>query len=157
MINTEKFNSIVEAAKAKAANDPKWLRAIERAAAGLQDGSICVTLFCDGYALVTTPTGQHMVNGACDCTAAKHGHTDCVHRCAKRLVEMMDEAAPEAVSLADDVEASPRANLIAEIENIWPRVETTPLAVALMARFGKNQLSMLDDDCLRRVRLAIAL
>jgi hypothetical protein len=28
MINTEKFNSIVEAAKAKT-NDPKWLRTVE--------------------------------------------------------------------------------------------------------------------------------
>lgn len=155
-INQVKFNQIVETAKAKAANDPKWLRAIEKAFAGLLDGSICVTLFADGYALVTTATGQHRVNGRCACKAAEHGHTQCVHRCAKRLVELMD--APEAVSFSDDVAASPRANLIAEIKNIWPRFAPgLPLAVELMARFGKSSLEMLDDDLLRRVRLAVAM
>jgi hypothetical protein len=66
-INKAKFERVVEEAKAKAANDPKWLRAIEKASTGLLDGSICVTLFADGYALVTTATGQHRVNGRCAC------------------------------------------------------------------------------------------
>jgi hypothetical protein len=147
------INQAIETAKAKAAGNAKWTRAIERAAAGLQSNDICVTLFCNGYALVTTPTGQHMVNGACDCTAAKHGHKECVHRVAKRLTEMMD--APEASFVADVAESS-RAHLLVEIRNIWSRTQTTPLAVELMARFRVNQLEMLDDDMLRRVRLAIA-
>lgn len=91
-MNQATLQNVVAAAKAKAVNSPAWLRAIERAAAGLQSGDICVTLFCDGYALVTTATGQHRVNGVCDCKAAQHGHTQCVHRCAKRLAEMLDEA-----------------------------------------------------------------
>jgi hypothetical protein len=58
----------------------------------------------------------------------------------------------------DEVATSSRANLIAEIENIWPRVAPgVPLYTELLARFGKSKLSMLDDDCLRRVRLAIAM
>jgi hypothetical protein len=61
------------------------------------------------------------------------------------------------VPLAADVAASPRKNLIIEIENIWSRTQTTPLAVELMARFKCNKLEFLDDDQLRRVRLAIAL
>jgi hypothetical protein len=152
MINTQKFNSVVEAAKAKT-NDPKWLRAIERAASGILDGSICVTLFCDGYALVTTATGQHRVNGVCDCRAAQHGHTQCVHRCAKRLTELMD--APEA-SFAADVAATPRKRLIVEIKAAWPKT-WPPLYTELLARFGKSGLNDLDDDMLRRVRLAIAM
>jgi hypothetical protein len=54
--------------------------------------------------------------------------------------------------------ASPRATLIAEIENIWPRFAPgVPLYTELLARFGKSNLNMLDDDMLRRVRLAIAM
>jgi len=66
--------------------------------------------------------------------------------------------APEAVSFAEEVAASPRANLIAEIENIWPRFAPgLPLATELMARFRVNKLEMLDDEMLRRVRLAVAM
>jgi hypothetical protein len=57
---------------------------------------------------------------------------------------------------ADDVAASPRKNLIIEIENAWPNT-WPPLAVELMARFRCNSLEFLDDDQLRRVRLAIAM
>ena len=68
------------------------------------------------------------------------------------------ETVPEAVSFADDVAASSRSNLIAEITNIWPRFAPgLQLATELTARFGKNKLEMLDDDSLRRVRLAIAI
>ena len=155
MINTEKFNSIVEAAKAKAANDPKWLRAIEKAAKAILSGEMIVTTLAHG-ALITTANGTYAANGHCNCEAARRGHTQCYHSAAARLMDLY-ETALEAVSLAADVAASPRQNLIAEIENIFPRVSDTPLAVELMARFGKNKLEMLDDDSLRRVRLAIAL
>jgi hypothetical protein len=44
------------------------------------------------------------------------------------------------------------------IENIWPRFAPgLPLYTELLARFCKSELSMLDDDSLRRVRLAIAM
>jgi hypothetical protein len=148
------LQNAIETAKAKAAGNAKWTRSIARAAAGLLDGSICVTLFCDGYALVTTPTGQHRVNSRCDCAAAKHGHKECVHRVAKRLVEMIEET--PAVSLEQDVAATPRKNLIIEIQNVWPKT-WPPLYTELLARFGKSDLNMLDDDQLRRVRLAIAM
>jgi hypothetical protein len=155
-IDKAKFERVVEEARAKAANDPKWLRAIEKAAAAILSGEMIVTTLAHG-ALVTTANGTYAANGHCNCEAARRGHTQCYHRAAARLMDIY-ETAPEAVSLAEDVAASPRANLIAEIENIWPRVEPhTPLAVALIARFGKNRLDMLDDDCLRRVRLAIAM
>jgi hypothetical protein len=154
-INKAKFERVVEEAKAKT-NDRRWLNAIEKAAKAILSGEMIVTTLAHG-ALVTTANGTYAANGHCNCEAARNGHTQCKHRAAARLMDLY-ETAPEAVSLAADVAASPRQNLMAEIENIRPRVEpTTPLAVELMARFGKNQLSMLDDDSLRRVRLAIAM
>jgi len=154
-INKAKFERVVEEAKAKT-NDRRWLNAIEKAAKAILSGEMIVTTLAHG-ALVTTANGAYAANGHCNCEAARRGHTQCYHRAGARLVDIY-ETAPEAVSFADDVATSPRTNLIAEIESIWPRVEPhTPLAVELMARFGKNRLSMLDDDCLRRVRLAIAM
>jgi hypothetical protein len=155
MINTEKFNGIVEAAKAKT-NDPKWLRAIEKAAAAILSGEMIVTTLAHG-ALVTTANGTYAANGHCNCEAARRGHTQCYHRAAARLMDIY-ETVPEAVSFIADVAKSSRTNLIAEITNIWPRfAPSLPLATELLARFGKSKLEMLDDDSLRRVRLAIAL
>ena len=154
-INQEKFNSVVEAAKAKT-NDPKWLRAIEKAAKQILSGELIVTTLHNG-ALVTSSNGTYAANGHCNCEAARKGHTQCYHRAAARLMDLYETEMAQAVSFVEDVEASSRQNIIAEIENIWPRVETTPLAVALMARFGKNKLEMLDTDMLRRVRLAVAM
>jgi hypothetical protein len=153
MINEAKFNQIVETAKGKT-SDPKWLRAIEKAAKAILSGEIIVTTLAHG-ALVTTANGTYAANGHCNCEAARRGHTQCYHRAAARLMDLY-ETVPEAVSFAEEVAASPRANLIAEIENIFPRVCDVPLADELMARFRVNKLDMLDDDCLRRVRLAIA-
>jgi hypothetical protein len=159
-INEAKFERVVEAAKAKT-NDSKWLRAIEKAAAGILDGSLIVTVLAHG-ALVTGKNGSHHANGVCDCQAAKKGHTQCYHRAAARLMAIYEETAP-AVSSTDeeviaDVEASPRKQLIAEITNIWPRFAPgVPLYNELLARFGKSDLNDLDDDMLRRVRLAVAM
>jgi hypothetical protein len=156
-INKAKFEAVVEGAKIKAAGDAKWLRAIERAAAGILSGEFIVTTLAHG-ALVTTANGTYAANGHCNCEAARKGHTQCKHRAAARLMDIYEtETAPESVSFAEDVAESSRENLIAEIENIWPRVETTPIAVALMSRFGVNRLEYLDSDLLRRVRLAIAM
>ena len=58
------------------------------------------------------------------------------------------ETAPEAVSFADDVAASPRSNLIAEIKNIWPRFAPgLPLATELIARFGKSSSKCSTTTC----------
>ena len=155
MINTQKFNSIVKAAKAKT-NDPKWLRAIEKAAAAILSGEMIVTTLAHG-ALVTTANGTYAANGHCNCEAARRGHTQCYHRAAARLMDIY-ETAPEAVSLQADVAASSRENLIAEIKNIWPRFAPgLPLATELMARFRVNRLEMLDDGSLRDIRLAISM
>jgi hypothetical protein len=153
MINTEKFNSIVEAAKAKT-NDPKWLRAITKAAAGILSGELIVTTLAHG-ALVTTANGTYAANGHCNCEAARRGHTQCYHRAAARLMDLYETEVAALATFTADVAATPRQHLLIEIVNVWPKT-WPPLAVELMARFRVNQLEMLDDDMLRRVRLAIA-
>jgi hypothetical protein len=55
---TLQFAAVVENAKQKAANSPRRLRAVERAATALQSGVLCVTLL-SGYALVTSPRGSY--------------------------------------------------------------------------------------------------
>lgn len=93
-----KLAAIVQTAKARAAASPRWIRAIDRAAAALLDGSLIVTTLHDG-ALVTSKNGTYHINGKCECKAAQHGDDICRHRAAVRLVEMY-EAAPEPTKSA---------------------------------------------------------
>jgi hypothetical protein len=79
------LNQAIETAKA--ASSPRWLRAIDRAAQGLQSGELIVTLLAHDT-LVTSPRGSYRVNGSCACEAAKRGHRECYHRAVVRLVEM---------------------------------------------------------------------
>jgi hypothetical protein len=111
-----------------------------------------VTTLAHG-ALVTTPGGTYHANGVCDCPArTKH----CYHRAGARLMAIYEEEmAPATVSLADDVAATPRKQLIVEIKAAWPKT-WPPLAVELMRRFRVNTLEYLAEDMLRAVRLAIA-
>lgn len=88
-LNQAKIAAIVAAAKTAAANSPRWIRAIERAAAALANGELIVTL-CGSKSLVTSANGSYWVNGACQCKAAKAGHAECYHRAAARLVEMYE-------------------------------------------------------------------
>jgi len=155
MMNTEKFNEVVASAKAKT-TDAKWLRAIEKAAKAILSGELIVTTLAHG-ALVSSSNGTYAANGHCSCEAARRGHKECYHRAAARLMDLYETEMAQAVSFTADVAESSRENIIAEIENIWPRVETTVhLADALVARFGKNKLSMLPTETLRDIRLAIA-
>lgn len=154
----DKIKKAAEIAKTRT-NDRRWLAAIDKAVAGVESGWI-VTELAHGIAVTTESGETYFANGACQCRAYANGQA-CKHRALARLIEIageITETAPAAVSLADDIAASPRANLIAEITNIWPRFAPgVNLADELMARFRKNQLEMLDDDMLRRVRLAIAM
>lgn len=97
-LHTETFNAVIAEAKAKAANNPRWLRAIDRAAAAIQSGELIVTTLADG-ALVTSPNGSYLANGSCRCKAFQHGHKECRHHCAARLMELYEaEAAKPAAS-----------------------------------------------------------
>lgn len=89
-LDTLKFAVIVADAKAKTQN-LRWLRAIDRAAEGILSGELIVTTLRDG-ALVTSPNGSYLANGNCFCKAFKHGHRECRHRAAARLMEIYEEA-----------------------------------------------------------------
>src|SRR5262245_22245862 len=86
--NQAQFAAVVAAAKAKAANSPRWIRAIDRAAEALARGELIVTLLADG-ALVTSPRGSYHVNGSCECEASRRGHHECRHRAAVRITELL--------------------------------------------------------------------
>jgi len=63
---------------------------------------------------------------------------------------MLEVAEPVATK------AATRDDIIRDIKAAWPK-SWPPLAVELMARFGKNNLEMLADDSLAAVRLAISM
>ncbi len=169
-LDITKFNATVEAAKAKT-NDKRWLAAIEKAQAGVVSGWWIVTELAHCYAITTEEGHTYFANGECQCEAYRRNQP-CKHRALARMLEIYREretapfadvetsaaiAGPEAGDFRADVAASSRTNLIAEIENIWPRFAPgLPLYTELLARYGKSHLDMLDDDSLRRVRLAIA-
>jgi len=154
-MNTQKFNQIVEAAKAKAAGNKRWINAIEKAADAILNNRWIITPLAHSYAMTTESGETYFANGSCQCKAYTNGQP-CKHRCAARILDLMEEeAAPEAVSLAADVAATPRKALICEIKAAWPKT-WPPLGVELMRRFRVNDLNFLADDMLRAVRLAIA-
>ncbi len=153
-----KIKAAAEIAKTKT-SDKRWIAAIDKAVAGVESGNWIVTELANGI-MVTTESGEtYHANGVCSCRAYEFGQA-CKHRALARLIEIastIEETAPEAVSLVAEVAFSSRENLIVEITNIWPRVEpTVHLADALVARFGKNQLSMLPTETLKDIRLALA-
>jgi hypothetical protein len=87
-----KFAAVVAGAKAAAADSPRWLRAIDRAAEGILSGELIVTILYHG-ALVTGSNGSYLANGSCECKAFQNGHKECKHRAAARLMELY-EATP---------------------------------------------------------------
>ncbi len=86
-----KFNTVVEQALLLATGNPRWEKAIQRAADGLKSGDIIVTELASGC-IVTTENGTYKVNGECQCSAFQHGHKQCKHRAAKRLCALYSEA-----------------------------------------------------------------
>ena len=147
--NSSILNQVITEAKTKAAGNKRWLAAIDKAAACLTGNWIVTELF--NCIAVTTESGEtYFANGVCQCKAYALG-TPCKHRAAARLVEMYNEAVAKAASPADE-----RQTLIDSIKSAWPKT-WPPLYTELLARFGKSNLEMLDDDMLRRVRLAISM
>jgi hypothetical protein len=156
----QQIKKAAEIAKSRT-SDKRWTNAINAAVAGVESGWWIITELADCLAITTECGATYFANGVCQCEAYKHS-TACKHRALYRLYQIAQETAP-AVSPTDeeitaDVEASTRQQLIAEIENIWPRFAPgVPLDVELLARFRVNRLDMLADDMLKAVRLAIAL
>lgn len=152
-INTQVWNSTVEAAKQAAANSPSWLRAIAKADAQVQSNP-CITELANGV-LITSPSGRtYLANGVCQCEAYKHGMA-CWHRAAAQLIARYNEAlaAPAPAPAKPDDE---RQSLIGAIEQAWAqRFPGESLADSLMARFRTNTLRYLNLDFLNRIYAAI--
>ena len=97
ILNTQIFNSVVAAAKAKAADSPAWLRAIDRAVTEILRSRYWA--FADGVLTIqSTSSGKlYRVDDAHTCEA-RNGV--CKHRAARRLLqryaEMLAQPAPVA-------------------------------------------------------------
>src|SRR5262245_16898710 len=105
-MNTQKFNSIIETAKAKAAGNKRWINAIEKAADAILNNRWIITPLAHSYAMTTESGETYFANGSCQCKAYANGQP-CKHRCAARILDLMEEeTATPAVSFAADVEAS---------------------------------------------------
>ncbi len=92
-IDKNKLERVVAEARAKAANSPRWLNAIDKAVDGLL-GAWIVTELVEGL-LITTENGTYHANGACQCKSYEFGKP-CSHRAAAQLVKRMDEVATPA-------------------------------------------------------------
>src|SRR5262245_10494439 len=135
-INTQVWNSVVEAAKKAAADSPTWLRAIAKADAQVQSNP-CITELANGV-MITSPSGRtYLANGVCQCEAYKH-RMACWHRAAAQLIARYNEALAAPVP-APAKPADERGALIADIKRAWPKT-WPPLYTELLARFGKSNL-----------------
>ena len=146
--NQSQFAATVAQAKAKAANSPRWIRAIDRAAAALASGELVVALLHNG-ALVTSPRGSYFVSNHCECEASRRGRRECRRRAAVRITGLLE---------AEAVHAASRASLIADIKAAWSRRSPdVSLADELLRRFRVNYLEALSDYMLRGVLAVCAL
>jgi hypothetical protein len=94
-INIQRGNEVVAAAKSRT-RDKRWLRAVDRAVEGILSEELIVWTLRAG-AMVTSPNGSYMANGACGCKAFNNGHKECKRRVAARIWKLY-ETAPVAVS-----------------------------------------------------------
>jgi hypothetical protein len=119
------FSQVVEAAKTAAANSPKWLRAIDKAAAAIIAGELIITTLGHG-ALVTSANGSYHANGKCQCAAAQRGHAECYHRAAARLWERYEMAILKARPAAKPARRSaPRIVRSIERDFAGARIQVT--------------------------------
>ncbi len=93
MINSVKLERVVETAKAKAANSPSWLRAIERAAEQLRSNPY-IAEQGDGLLILSTSGEFYHANGVCQCKAYRHS-LPCWHRAAAQLIKRYNELPDE--------------------------------------------------------------
>ena len=152
ILNTQIFRATVEAAKAKVANQPAWLRAIDRAVVEIEKAKYWS--FADGVlTIISTTSGKRYVIGDGHTCEAVGGI--CKHIAARRLMVRYFErlAAAEVPAVA---EADEHAQLCEQIEAAWKAEKYTGLAVAagLVRRFGVNHLSLVHLPYLRKLRAA---
>jgi len=150
------IKAAAEIAKSRT-NDKRWLAAIDKAVAGVESGWWVITELANCLAITTETGNTYFANGVCQCRAYENS-TACKHRALYRLyaiAQEIEETASVAVSLEQDIAATPRKALICEIKAAWPKT-WPPIEVELLRRFKCSDLNFFADDVLRDIRLAIA-
>lgn len=92
------FGKVVEAAKAKAAGNKSWVRAVEKAAEALHSNPY-IHDEGDGLLILSESGKTYKANGSCQCEAHLRGMA-CWHRAAAKLVKRYKEAVTAAASPA---------------------------------------------------------
>lgn len=145
ILNTAIFTATVAEAKAKAANYPAWIRAIDRAVVEIERARYWS--FADGVlTLISTTSGKrYVIDDAHECEAKGKA---CKHRAARRLMLRYTERL--AATKAATPEADERAEMIAALEGRWSRAYSRQEIIAgLVRRFGVVSLAQLSTDVLR--------
>jgi hypothetical protein len=144
-INIVVLERVTKEAKRKASAHPSWLRAIDRAAEELRTNPY-ISQEQDGSLLILSPSGKtYHSNGSCQCEAYRRGLV-CWHRACAQLARRYKEAV-----------ANDRETLIAGIKGSWERkYPHQPIGLALLKRFGTNQLANLDNGILRQIYKAFS-
>ena len=147
-INQVQFAQVVETAKTKAANNPRWIAAIEKVADAIINGKWIVTELADGCLITTEKGTTYKANGVCSCRAFEFGQA-CRHRAAARLIALYNETTGVVVSS--------RESLIESIKSTWSqKFPADNLADDLMARFRVNYFEALNTGFLQDILAAIA-
>jgi hypothetical protein len=114
-INHDTLNTVVATAKQRAASDPRWVRAIERAAIELANNPF-IEISGD-HLLIGSPSGNsYDVNGSCQCKAYLNGKQPCWHRSARQLIARCNEA---QVKPAEQATETPAAKALREINELY--------------------------------------
>jgi len=109
-IDLDTLVNVVDTARQRAANNTRWLHAIEQAYDFLLNPPTdTIRIAADGTALIPSATSSttYSANGVCQCQAFAH-HLPCWHRAAARLItryrEELEARADQLMHLVDAAE-----------------------------------------------------
>ncbi len=90
-LDTNTLAAVVTSAKQSAADSPRWLTAIERAARELESNPYIEVVDDHTLLIGSASGGVYTSNGTCQCTAFQYGQP-CFHRAAARIYQRYTEA-----------------------------------------------------------------
>ncbi len=106
-LNATILAQVITDAKHNAAQHPRWLAAIERAAVEL-DSNPYIEALDDHTLLIGSPSGNtYTANGACQCEASRRG-IPCWHRAAARLYTRYTEAEKTSAPATEHISVQAR-------------------------------------------------
>ncbi len=106
-INADILATVIATAKAKAAKEPRWITAIERAGTELLNNPY-IEVQAD-HLLIGSPSGNvYSVNGSCQCRAFEV-NKPCWHRASKQLLVRYQQAEKQVAA----------ANALASINELF--------------------------------------